>query len=102
MEINEEFKEKFQSQEFRHDQSSPAKPNHSLKTSQNSIPIYTVLTILQKMKNELGLEAMLEYLERYLYVIGQANPQLNMAVSKAVSLMSMEKMYGDACREKQM
>ena len=68
--------------------------------AEQSIPVYTVLTILKKMKEELGLEAMLEYMQTYVSTIERYNPELKMAVTKAVSMMSMGRVYENACREK--
>ena len=65
---------------------------HNSKT----IAIYTVLCVLRTMKECLGLEAMLEYLERYLRLIDSHNPQLKSAVQNGIARMSMEKMYRDA------
>ena len=66
-----------------------------LVNSAQSIAIYTVLSILSQMKSELGLEAMLEYMDRYVATIGKYNPRLKGAVRKAVSLINVEKIYID-------
>ena len=63
---------------------------------QNSIAIYTVLSILIKMKNSLGLEATLEYVDKYLGTIEKHNPQVKHAVSQALQLISVEKIYKEA------
>ncbi|MDP2654716.1 MAG: hypothetical protein Q8Q08_11895 [Candidatus Omnitrophota bacterium] len=62
--------------------------------------IYTVLCILLKMKRELGLEAMLEYQNKFLEIIEQSNPKFKAAVEQALSLMSVKKMYRDAMGER--
>ena len=49
------------------------------------------------MKRQLGLEAMHDYLDSYIKIVDQNNPKLCSAVTKALSLMSVEKMYKDAC-----
>lgn len=64
--------------------------------SQNTITIYTIMAILNLMKNELGLEAMLEYISQYINVVDKNNPNLRSAVRKALSMMSVEKIYKDA------
>lgn len=66
--------------------------------SVNSIAIYTVLCILRRMKREVGLEAMLEYLDKYLGAIETHNPRLKQAVAKALGLMSVERMYREAMK----
>jgi len=63
----------------------------------NSIAIYTAMRILRSMKKELGIEAMHEYLDGYVRTVDQHNPKLSLAVTKALSLMSVEKIYKDAC-----
>lgn len=65
-------------------------------SSANSIAIYTVLCILRRMKREVGLEAMLEYLDKYLETIEMNNPELKQAVHKALAMMSVARMYREA------
>ena len=77
------------------DQFESTLPKHFINSNQ-MVAVYTVLILLRKMKGELGLEAMLEYMNAYLEVIEKYNPKLGRVVSKAVSLMSMEKMYARA------
>ena len=67
-----------------------------LKSPNNTVAIYTVLTILVKMKNSLGLEAMLEYIGNYLSAIEKTQPDIKLAVAKALTLMSIEKIYREA------
>ncbi len=59
----------------------------------NLIAIYTGLSILLKMKKHLGLEAMLEYVEKYLRRIETSNPQIRPAVKKAITFINVEKLY---------
>ena len=88
MKFNEDF-------EVSPRQSSP-NPSLSLFTPENIIVVYTVLSILIKMKDSLGMEAMLEYIGRYLSIIEKNNPKFKTAVKEALSLMSVEKIYKDA------
>lgn len=62
----------------------------------HSIAVYTVLCILCRMRKQLGLDAMLEYLEQYLAAIETHNPQLGNAVKEEMSRINVEKMYEDA------
>jgi len=71
---------------------------HMLADSANSIAVYTVLCILRGMKTQLGLGAMLEYMEEYLATIEKHNPKLKGAVLKAMSMMSIEKIYKEAIK----
>ncbi len=64
----------------------------------NTIAIYTVLSILVKMKNSLGLEAALEYIDKYLTTIEKYNPQIKDATSLAIKFISVEKIYKEAMR----
>ena len=80
---------------------SQEKPVNILTSSHNTVAIYTVLTILMKMKAELGLEAMLEYIGKYLETIENIHPDMMAAVAKALSMMSIDKIYKEAiCGDK--
>ncbi len=83
---------------------SPSSPklNSSQKSSlsffspNEVVVIYSVVSILFVMKKSLGLEAMLDYMKKFLNLIDQNNPSIKLAVAKALSLMNVEKMYRDA------
>jgi hypothetical protein len=62
----------------------------------NLIALYTGLSILLKMRRELGLEAMLVYMEKYSQLIGKANPEIQRAVLKALAASDMKKIYQEA------
>ncbi len=64
----------------------------------NMIAVYTVLGILMEMRKQLGLEAMLEYMDRYVSAIEDHNPELKQAVTKAIAMMKVEKMYREAMK----
>ena len=66
-------------------------------TPENTIAIFTTLSILLKMKEQLGLEAMMEYMEFYILTVEQYNPRFKGAVEQAVSLMNIGKIYGAMC-----
>ncbi len=61
-----------------------------------SIETYSMLSILKKMKETLGLETMLEYLDVYLRNIDQNNPKLKMAVEEALKRFNVAKIYEEA------
>ena len=67
----------------------------------NTIAIYTVLSILVKMKNTLGLEAALEYIDKYLTTIEKHNPKIKEATALAIKFISVEKIYkeGMSCEK---
>ncbi len=64
--------------------------------SSNIVIIYTALRILLAMEKQLGLEAMLEYHRKYIQVIDGNNPVLKHAVNRALSLISVEKIYKES------
>jgi len=61
--------------------------------TQNIVVIYTALRILLAMQKQLGLEAMLEYRGKYLQSVESNNPLLKHAVTRALSLIDVEKIY---------
>lgn len=69
-------------------------------SGRNMVVVYTMLSILVVMKKQLGLEAMLEYMDEYLRVAGEGNPRVRWAVRRALAMMSVEKMYHDAIHTK--
>ena len=64
----------------------------------NIIAIYTLLNVLLKMRRELGLEAMLQYMENYRRWLGAYNPKLQCAVLRALELIDVEKIYKEAMK----
>lgn len=82
-------------------------PNHSPEFSpsanssniftqpHNIIAIYTVLSILLKMRRLMGLEAMLEYIQLYLKKVEDQDHQLKPAVTRALEMMSLEKIVAE-------
>ncbi len=62
------------------------------------ITVYTILFILLEMRKQLGLEAMLEYLEKYITLLEKNNPNMKQAVSHASKYLSIHKIYCEAMR----
>ena len=62
------------------------------------VTVYTVFRILLTMRVQLGLEAMLEYLERSSKLLEHENPRLKEAVTQALTFMNVEKIYKDAVK----
>lgn len=73
--------------------SSPKNTPMFLKN--NAIAIYTGLEILSRIKKQVGLEAMLEYMQNYQKLIEQHNPDFRQAVGGALAIMDVEKLYRD-------
>ena len=63
---------------------------------------YTMLKILDQMRKELGLEAMLEYLQIYLRTMEEDNPKVHLAVMQALKVNNVAQIYKEAstCRRK--
>ena len=62
---------------------------------EHMVALYTMLSILTRMKCELGLEAMLEYMAKYLTVIDSHNPIIASAVALALKQIPIEVIYNE-------
>ncbi|MFA5088121.1 MAG: hypothetical protein WC552_03700 [Candidatus Omnitrophota bacterium] len=62
---------------------------------ENTLVVYTILLIMVKMRKELGLEVMLEYMDKYVAITAEHHPKLRYAVGEALSMFSIKKMYQD-------
>lgn len=63
---------------------------NSVFPPEHIVAFYTLLTVLIKMKKELGLEAMLEYMAQYCTAIDSHNPKLAQAVAKTLEIIPIE------------
>ena len=70
---------------------------YPLSNFSSMISIYTGLCILRKMRYQLGLEAMMEYMDTYIHAMEEKNPILKTAVGQAVTVISVERIYDEAC-----
>ena len=75
---------------------NPKETPAAFSNPSQSVAVYTVLCILRSMRNDLCLEAMVDYMEQYLKVIERHNPRLKRAVSIAMLRVDIEKIYKDA------
>jgi len=91
MKLNEEF-ERFTSRIFPH----PTNPTVTKRDI--AITLYTGLLILNEMKNTIGLEAMLEYMDRYCRTMERHDPRLRLAVNRALQFANVRKIYADAIK----
>jgi hypothetical protein len=57
------------------------------------IQTYTVMRILLALRNQCGIEGMLEYIEKYCSHVAQDNPKFVMAVDSALKLTDLDKLY---------
>ena len=76
--------------------SQHSQPHNIFQTQDNTVAIYTVLSILIKMKNRFGLEAMTQYIQSYLDSTEIHYPGIKPAVHRALDLMSVERIYREA------
>lgn len=61
----------------------------------NVIAIYTALRILKLMQKTLGIEAMLEYLEKSVNYIAQTHPDIASATEEILKIVDLEKIYSE-------
>lgn len=71
-------------------------PSELFYNANNIITVYTILSILLKMRRNLGFEAMVGYIESYLEIVEVHNPNIRRAVSQAMKLIDVKKIYEDA------
>lgn len=64
-------------------------------SNSNTIAVYTVMRILLEMRRQLGFEAMVEYIDRYLGTVESCAPEMKLAVSKALSSINIKSLYAD-------
>ena len=79
---------------------STSQKSKELFNGGQTVVIYTVLSILNRMRQTLGLEVMLEYIETYLQLTARREPEIKNAVTKALNLMNVEKIYREAVSAK--
>jgi hypothetical protein len=63
--------------------------------AEHTVAFYTFVSILLKMKKELGLEAMLEYMVKYLTMIDSHNPKVAVAVGKALNVLPVDLIFNE-------
>ena len=69
------------------------------KDQSSAITLYAVLSILRRMRSDLGLEAMLEYMDCYRALIEKYNPQFHQAISSVLKQINIDKVYTDAMHQ---
>lgn len=95
-----DFGDEYQDNHKKNSPQYPQRQSLPFLTPENTIAIFTTLSILIKMKDHLGLEAMLEYMQFYLTTIEQHNPRFKGAVEQALSLMNVEKIHASMCPQR--
>jgi hypothetical protein len=66
----------------------------------NQIAIVTFLSVLLQMRKELGLEAMLQYMENYQKIAIKENTNLNRAITCALEITDVKRIF-EALKENQ-
>jgi hypothetical protein len=69
------------------------KPTPNLQAPKELITVLTVLVVLMKMRRYLGLEVMLEFIEKYLLLVSQKNSHVYKAVDKRLGLDEIKRMF---------
>lgn len=72
---------------------SPKQEFTPLYSTANLIVVYIVLFLLTKMRAELGLEAMLDYMRRYMEKLETSQPDLKSHIHRTLRDVDIEKMY---------
>jgi hypothetical protein len=72
----------------------------SVISLKEKVLIFTILSVVLTMKEKLGLEAMLEYINNYLTIMGDCDPQLKETVGQVLGAVNVERMYHDAVRKR--
>ena len=70
-----------------------------LAVPDNLIATYTVLNVLLKMRKTLGLEAMMDYIDKYLETIEGSNPEMKRAIALALTFVDVRDIYEEAMRK---
>ena len=70
--------------------------NGWLYSPSNLFVIYTIFVIVLTIKKRFGLEAALEFMEKYLNTAAAQYPSLGKAVEEAFKFVSVEKIFQEA------
>ena len=74
---------------------TPASGDKLTVAPRNSVIVYTMACILSRMRDTLGLEAMVEYIDGYRRAIEKHNPLMRSAVEKVLRSVNIQKLYTD-------
>jgi hypothetical protein len=65
----------------------------NLLVNKQSVAVYSVIAILRNMRNELGLEAMSEFIDLYVAAVDRINPELKDLLHEALSEQAINNFY---------
>ena len=80
---------------------SPKFPTYNSVSVGQMVTIYVLMVVLSQMKQRLGLEAVLEYIEKSKSNLEKDNPTLTNSVKYALTTVNIEKIYKDASYEQE-
>ena len=69
--------------------------------SSRTVAVYTVLLVLMTMRERLGIEAMVGFLERYTATIERLNPEIRQAVNHELLERALHGLYEAVCRHEE-
>jgi len=67
------------------------------RVGSRTIAVYTVLLVLRNMKERVGIEAMVEFIDRYTSTIEQLNPDIKEAVNYELLERALHGLYESVC-----
>ncbi|MBF0485230.1 MAG: hypothetical protein HQL16_01820 [Candidatus Omnitrophica bacterium] len=69
--------------------------------NRNKVSVYTTLIILKDMRERLGIEAMLSFLEKYVTLIEKRDPGIKEAVSSELKDRALVSLYEVVCADEE-
>ncbi len=78
---------------FNYQKMNSRKATKASHTADCTLTIYIVMRILKLIKNQMGLEAMLEYVDKYIEKNENRHPQFPKAFSLAMQNQKLESIY---------
>lgn len=78
--------------------SNPDSPKQAF-SQQHCLTLYTMLTILHRMRRDVGVEAALEYLEKTLHAIEREEFPYKQVVNAVLNLVSVDHLYREMCQD---
>ena len=65
----------------------------NLHENKQSVAVYTVIAVLKNMRNELGLEAMSEFIDLYVSAVEKTDPELKNILHEALREQAINHFY---------
>lgn len=71
------------------------------ETAQCTLTVYIVIRLLKQIKNRMGLEAMIEYMDHFIQKQENRHPQFPQAFSLAMNQEKLETIYDNTVKSKE-